>query len=177
MLRLFVCLRVLWGEGYCLSAVPCTVKVSIQTNSTNTHIFSSPFMSNTLTTPPCLSLTPSHARFLAAVRIVSFLSALSCKYVCCYCILGGGGITMLEAWQLLMRFIYWRLFIYSIYSSCILCDWHLFGRPSFAQSCFGAGLLSIHYKNGKQAGRGFQLEFHWRKFIVGFTPVWWESSS
>lgn len=84
---------------------------------------------------------------------------------------------MLEAWLLQMRFIYWRLFIYSIYSSCILCDWHLFGRPSFAQSCFVAGLLSIHYKNGKQVGKRFQLEFHWRKFIVGFTPVWWESSS
>uniref|UniRef100_A0A672P274 Transcription factor COE3-like n=1 Tax=Sinocyclocheilus grahami TaxID=75366 RepID=A0A672P274_SINGR len=43
-------------ERYCLSAVPCTVNVSIRTNSTNTHIFSSPFMSNILMTPPCISL-------------------------------------------------------------------------------------------------------------------------
>lgn len=123
-----------------------------------------------------MHLTPSHVRFLAAVRIVSFLSAVSCRYVCCYCY-SGKKITMLEAWQLQMRFIYSILFIYSIYSSCILCDWHLFGRPSFVQSCFMAGLLSIHYKNGKQVGKSFQLEFHWRKFIVGFAPIWWESSS
>ncbi len=35
-----------------------------------------------------MHLTPSHARFLAAVRIVSFLSAVSCRYVCCYCYWG-----------------------------------------------------------------------------------------
>ncbi len=112
-----------------------------------------------------MHLTPSHARFLAAVRILSFLSAVSCRYVCCYCYWGKKS----QCWR--PDNYKWGLYTqycsYIRYIAAVFCVMALVWQAELCAKLFHAGLLSIHYKNGKQVGKSFQLEFHWRKFIVG----------
>ncbi|KAA0709636.1 Transcription factor COE3 [Triplophysa tibetana] len=75
-LRLFVCLACPVRQTVVLSAVPCTVNVSIRTNSTIAPCLPSLFMTNKLTTLPYLSLTPSRTRFRGSgLSVFTFTSS------------------------------------------------------------------------------------------------------
>ncbi len=105
-------------------------------------------------------------RFLAAVRILSFLSAVSCRYVCCYCYWGKKSQCWRPdnyKWGLYTQYCSYIRYIAAVFCVIGTC---LAGRALCKavswQVCFP---FIIKWETSWQE---FQLEFHWRKFIWGF---------
>ncbi len=119
-----------------------------------------------------MHLTPSHARFLAAVRIVSFLSAVSCRYVCCYCYWGKKS----QCWR--PDNYKWGLYTqYCSYIRYIAAVFCVIGTCLAGRALCKAVSWQVCFPFIIKSWQEFSIGISLKKIHCGFAPIWWESSS